>query len=119
MLPRSRRRRHRVSARGHGSRAPVPARVRLVRRRSGAGAGAATRAGYGYAYSTAAGGNLVAYTPEADVVTTAEPALYAAPVATPRASVAVFDGDDATFTLQGLRLARVNNDLAANLGRWK
>jgi S1-C subfamily serine protease len=31
--------------------------------------------------------------------------------------VAVWDGDDATFTLQGLRLARVNDDLAANLGR--
>jgi S1-C subfamily serine protease len=29
----------------------------------------------------------------------------------------MYDGDDATFTLQGLRLARVNEDLAANLGR--
>jgi hypothetical protein len=27
------------------------------------------------------------------------------------------DGDDATFTLQGLRLARVNDDLAGNLGQ--
>ena len=29
----------------------------------------------------------------------------------------MYDGDDATFTLEGLRLARVNDDLAANLGR--
>jgi S1-C subfamily serine protease len=29
----------------------------------------------------------------------------------------MYDGDDATFTIQGLRLARVNDDLAENLGR--
>ena len=32
-------------------------------------------------------------------------------------SIATYAGDDATFTLQGLRLARVNDDLAENLGR--
>jgi S1-C subfamily serine protease len=32
-------------------------------------------------------------------------------------NVTVWDGDDATFMLNGLRLARVNNDLAENLGR--
>ena len=40
----------------------------------------------------------------------------AAPAASTN-SVAMYDGDDATFTLEGLRLARVNDDLAANLGR--
>jgi hypothetical protein len=38
-------------------------------------------------------------------------------LATSSSSVEMYDGDDATFTLQGLRLARVNEDLAANLGR--
>ena len=56
-------------------------------------------------------------TPEAIVVSSTEPAMYAAPAATSSNSVAMYDADDATFTLQGLRLARVNEDLAANLGR--
>lgn len=51
-------------------------------------------------------------------VTAAPAVAYGARV---RASVdardAVWTGDDATFTLEGLRLARVNDDLAATLGR--
>lgn len=40
----------------------------------------------------------------------------ATPVAYAGNSVAVWSGDDATFSLQGLRLARVNKDLAETLG---
>jgi len=35
----------------------------------------------------------------------ARPAMYAAPMAAASSSVAMYDGDDATFTLEGLRLA--------------
>jgi S1-C subfamily serine protease len=58
----------------------------------------------------------VAYAPEATPVAASDVA-YAIPAVATNGSVAVWDGDDATFTLQGLRLARVNDDLAANLGR--
>jgi len=54
---------------------------------------------------------------EARVVSNTEPLAYAAPALASTNSVAMYDGDDATFTLQGLRLARVNDDLASNLGR--
>jgi len=78
-------------------------------------------AGAGYGYTTAVDAAPVAPPPEALAVSNTEPAMYAAPstapLATSSSSVEMYDGDDATFTLQGLRLARVNEDLAANLGR--
>jgi hypothetical protein len=78
-------------------------------------------AGAGYGYTTAVDAAPVAPSPEALAVSNTEPAMYAAPstapLATSSSSVEMYDGDDATFTLQGLRLARVNEDLAANLGR--
>ena len=43
--------------------------------------------------------------------------VSAIPAVNTGSSVAIWTGDDATFTLQGLRLARVNGDLAENLGR--
>jgi S1-C subfamily serine protease len=76
-----------------------------------------TGAGVGYGYASALDAAPTAPTPEAVVVSNTEPAMYAAPRAASSGSVATYDGDDATFTLQGLRLARVNEDLAANLGR--
>lgn len=81
-------------------------------------AGSGVGAGYGYGYTTTTsedGPVTVAYAPEASV--SASPVAYAAPASAASNSVAVWDGDDATFTLQGLRLARVNQDLASNLGR--
>jgi len=72
-------------------------------------------AGVGYGYASTADDAPAPPTPEAIVVSNTEPAMYAAPAASTN-SVAMYDGDDATFTLQGLRLARVNDDLAANLG---
>jgi len=44
-------------------------------------------------------------------------ALYAVPAINTGNSVAAWNGDEATFMLNGLRLARVNSDLAENLGR--
>ena len=73
----------------------------------------ATGAGYG----VVSGGDAVAYAPEAQAYVSATPVAYSAPAGTSSNSVAMYDGDDATFTLQGLRLARVNDDLAENLGR--
>ncbi|HUQ82512.1 MAG TPA: PDZ domain-containing protein [Gemmatimonadaceae bacterium] len=72
---------------------------------------------YGYAYGVAGGRNDAAFAvaPTAasgpDVYTTVTPAIATS------SSVATWNGDDATFMLQGLRLARVNADLAENLGR--
>ena len=70
----------------------------------------------GYGYATTVDAAPSPPTPEAVAVSNTEPATYAAPPAS-SSSVAMYDGDDATFTLEGLRLARVNEDLAANLGR--
>ena len=72
--------------------------------------------GVGYGYATTADAAPSPPTPEAVAVSNTEPATDAAPPAS-SSSVAMYDGDDATFTLAGLRLARVNEDLAANLGR--
>src|SRR5262245_30467526 len=85
--------------------APVP-RARTAGRIAAAqGIGAGV--GYGYG-SSAVEAAPMPPTPEAMVVSNTEPATYAAPLATSNSSVAMYDGDDATFTLQGLRLARVN-----------
>jgi S1-C subfamily serine protease len=43
--------------------------------------------------------------------------VTASPAIATSGNVATWNGDDATFMLQGLRLARVNDDLAENLGR--
>jgi len=78
-------------------------------------------AGVRYSYATSVDAAPVAPPPEVLAVSNTEPAMSpepsAAPLATSSSSVEMYDGDDATFTLQGLRLARVNEDLAANLGR--
>jgi len=74
-------------------------------------------AGVGYGYGSAVEAAPVPPTPEAIAVSSTEPSMYAAAPAASTNSVAMYDGDDATFTLEGLRLARVNDDLAANLGR--
>lgn len=95
-----------------------PARVRTGTRIAGAGSGSGF--GYGYATSAAPGEGSVAFTvaPEARTISSAGNAMFAAPAeVTTSSRVATWSGDDATFTLQGLRLARVNDDLAANLGR--
>ena len=93
--------------------APTP-RARVSSRIAAAGG---VGAGVGYGYTSAADAAPVPPAPEAIVVSNTEPVMYAAPPATSSNSVAMYDGDDATFNLQGLRLARVNEDLAANLGR--
>ena len=98
--------------------APAPARARA----SGRIAVAGTGGGYGYAYGTAPGNDevpmAVTFAPEARAVAAATPNVaYAVPAVASNGGVAVWDGDDASFTLQGLRLARVNDDLAENLGR--
>jgi serine protease Do len=96
--------------------APTPApRARGATRIAGAG----IASGYGYSASTGNGdgSGVLAYAPEARPVARVQPAAYTVPPVSLSGSVAVWDGDDATFTLQGLRLARVNDDLAANLGR--
>lgn len=90
---------------------PAPA----PRARSSFGIAAATAAGPGYA--VVADGDAVAYTPAAPGFASTTPVAYAAPTVAPASSVAMYDGDDATFSLHGLRLARVNDDLAENLGR--
>lgn len=74
--------------------------------------------GYGYAYGVAGGQN-------GDVAYAVAPAaagqtvynVAGTPTYARGNSVATWTGDDATFTLQGLRLARVNDDLAETLGR--
>ena len=92
---------------------PAPPRARATSRI--ATAGTATGYGYGYATSPDAASGAVAYAPAATPVASNAGMAYAMPaIAT---SVATWDGDDAAFTLQGLRLARVNADLAENLGR--
>jgi S1-C subfamily serine protease len=100
---------------------PPPARPRAGSRitSSGARAGAA---GDGYAYTTTPSGGYVtasggSYPPEAITVASPGNAVYAVPAVSTGSAVAVWDGDEATFTLNGLRLARVNSDLAENLGR--
>jgi C-terminal processing protease CtpA/Prc len=85
--------------------------------RASARIAAAQGAGVGYAYTSTLDAAPPPPTPEAVTVSNTEPAMYAAPMAAASSSVAMYDGDDATFTLEGLRLARVNEDLAANLGR--
>jgi len=90
---------------------PAP-RVRTSTRIAAAGGGAGIGIGFG---ETTDG--TVAVPPEARVVSNPQPVAYAAPALASGNSVAMYDGDDATFTLQGLRLARVNDDLASNLGR--
>ena len=74
-------------------------------------------AGVGYGYGSAVEAAPVPPTPEAIAVSSTEPSMFAVAPAASTNSVAMYDGDDATFTLEGLRLARVNDDLAANLGR--
>jgi len=69
--------------------------------------------GYGYGYAT----RSVAAAPEARVVGSSGDAVWAVPAVNTGSSVAVWDGEDPTFSLNGLRLARVNNDLAENLGQ--
>ena len=77
---------------------------------------AAPGAGSGYAYGVAGGqGGAYAWAPEGQTVV-GSGAAVATPVAYAGNSVAVWSGDDATFSLQGLRLARVNKDLAETLG---
>ena len=95
--------------------APVPVPVPAPRARSSSRIAAAKATGSGYA--AVSDGDAVAYAPEARTIPSAKPVAYAAPAMASSSSVAMYDGDDATFTLQGLRLARVNNDLAENLGR--
>jgi len=100
--------------------APAPAArarasTRIATTTGRAGTSVGTGYGYGYTTTTSDGGPLtVAYAPE--VTARATPVAYASPAAALGNSVAVWEGDDATFTLQGLRLARVNEDLASNLG---
>jgi S1-C subfamily serine protease len=90
---------------------PRPARAGTRIASAGSGAGF----GYGSVTSNGDGATTVAYAPEARVAPGS--VSYATPVANATPSVAVWNGDDATFSLQGLRLARVNDDLAENLGR--
>ncbi len=96
--------------------APRAARARATGKIASAGRGT------GYGYSVGSGEGAVAYTiaPEARVAATpvAGGVYFASPADASTASrVATWDGDDATFVLDGLRLARVNDDLAENLGR--
>jgi serine protease Do len=100
---------------------PPPARPRAGSRiaSSNAGGGAA---GSGYTYSTTPSGGYGtasggSYAPEAITVASPGDAVYAVPAVSTGSSVAVWDGDEATFMLNGLRLARINSDLAENLGR--
>jgi serine protease Do len=92
--------------------APPPARARASSRIASA------ESSTGYGSSTSNDGYAVAYTPEArPVVSTGGMVAYAEPAVATAGSVGVWTGDEAAFTLQGLRLARVNDDLAENLGR--
>jgi S1-C subfamily serine protease len=97
---------------------PAPARARASTRIASAGTG--NGFGYGYTTSSRSGEGTVGYAvaPEARSISNADNVFYAAPTEVSTSSrVATWNGDDAAFTLQGLRLARVNDDLAANLGR--
>jgi serine protease Do len=93
--------------------APTPRGRASTRIAAAPGIGASV----GYGYTGAIDAVATAPGPELVVVSNPEPAAYAARAVASSNSVAMYDGDDATFTLQGLRLARVNDDLAANLGR--
>ena len=97
---------------------PAPSRVRAGSRISSAGGGVVTGPAFGYGFVTGNGvaSNAVAFAPAARAIATSGDGVFAVPAAG-WGNVAVFNGDDATFTLQGLRLARVNDDLAQNLGR--
>lgn len=83
---------------------PAPSRGRSSRIASTAGSGSGG-SGQGFAYA-------------ADVRPVAQTGMSvtAVPAVASGASMAVWSGDDATFVLQGLRLARVNDDLAESLG---
>ena len=96
---------------------PAPAAAPARARGSARIAAAEAPAGFGYGYGTSEGGSVaVAYTPEAVPVVSTVGTTYAEP-AIATGSIGVWTGDDAAFSLQGLRLARVNDDLAENLGR--
>jgi membrane-associated protease RseP (regulator of RpoE activity) len=92
--------------------APAPARAR-----SGRIASAGATTAYGYATTPDVGYAAVAYTPEPVPTISTAGVAYAEPAVATTSRVATWDGDDAAFTLEGLRLARVNADLAENLGR--
>jgi serine protease Do len=94
---------------------PAPPRAQSNRRIASATGGSGSS---GYAYGTAGGATTAyAWAPEAQTISVSgTPAIAAAPASYSGNSVAVWTGDDATFMLQGLRLARVNTDLAENLG---
>lgn len=98
----------------------------------------AAGAGYGYGYGVGTGGGVRAGQTIASgigaststapaarfvlmggntVAATAPAAAFHSGTTVGTGRVAVWTGDDATFMLQGLRLARVNDDLAAYLGR--
>ena len=98
--------------------APPPARARAGSRIASA---QGSSSAYGYASAPGSGQNQTplayAAAPAASVVSSPEDVVDVTPVANTGESVAVWSGNDATFMLQGLRLARVNNDLAENLGR--
>lgn len=104
---------HRADDGGAPTFAPTP-RARASTRIAAAGTGAGMGMGYGHTEVT---DEMAPSASEARVVSNTEPLAYAAPAVASGNSVAMYDGNDATFTLQGLRLARVNDDLASNLGR--
>ena len=98
---------------------PPPARPRTGSRIASS---EARGAGGAYGYTTTPAGGYVTtsggpYAPEAITVASPGNAVYAVPTVSTGNSVAVWDGDEATFMLNGLRLARINSDLAENLGR--
>ena len=97
----------------------MPARPRAGSRiASTRGEGVGSGSGYGYAYAAPSTGYAGAVdAPEARTIASEGNVAFAVPAVNTTGNVAVWDGDDATFELSGLRLARVNNDLAANLGR--
>jgi S1-C subfamily serine protease len=98
--------------------APVPPPSTARARASSRIAAASTAPSYGYAYGTSGDATYgtVSYAPEPTPIAPAVSTTIEEP-ASLTGSVAVWSGDDAAFTLQGLRLARVNDDLAENLGR--
>jgi serine protease Do len=103
--------------------APPSGRSRASSRIASAnGTGAGTT--YGYAYGVGTGGKRQsevtgAYTVVPAAQVASESPVFVAPASNTSVSgsVATWNGDDATFMLQGIRLARVNDDLAENLGR--
>jgi S1-C subfamily serine protease len=97
---------------------PAPAVAPARPRASTRIASTESPAGSAYGYSTTNGGPFaVAYTPTAVPVASAGGMTYAEPAIATEGNVGVWIGDGAAFTLQDLRLARVNDDLAENLGR--